>query len=232
MQELKLEAEPRIGTGKSVTRKLRMAGKLPAVLYGLDKKPQILDVDNRQFLKLMQAGEGENVLIDLHVGKHKAEKVLLKDIQHHPVTEKILHVDFLRVDLTKKINVKIPVHLTGSPEGVKAGGVLEFMLRELEVICLPMDIPPFVEIDVTRLGIHDAVHVSEITLDKVEILTDKGRTIVSVQPPTVIKEPTPVAEGEAAAAEAEPTEPEVITEKKKKDEDEEEGKEGKEKGKK
>jgi large subunit ribosomal protein L25 len=223
MKETLLEAEERTGSGKSVTRKLRMSGMLPAVLYGMEKKPQMLNVNGRDLTRLLHAGGGENVLVDLAVGKADPEKVLVKEVQHHPVTSKIVHIDFLRIDLTKKVTVMVPVHIVGTAEGVKGGGVLEVVSRELEVSCLPMDIPSHITVDVTALKINEAIHVTDLQLGKLEILTDKARTVVTVQPPTVIKEAAPAAaeavegavvEGEAAA------EPEVITEKKKEKEEE------------
>jgi large subunit ribosomal protein L25 len=222
MKETLLEAEVRAGSGKSVTRKLRMIGMLPAVLYGMEKKPQMLHVNGRAFTQLLHASGGENVLVDLAVGKTKAEKVLVKEVQHHPVTSKIVHVDFMRIDLTKKVIVMVPVHVTGTAEGVRGGGILEIISRELEVSCLPMDIPSHITIDVSALKINEAVHAADIKVDKLEILTDKARTVVTVQPPTVIKEVTPAAEAvEGAAAEGEAgAEPEVITEKKKEKEEE------------
>jgi large subunit ribosomal protein L25 len=226
MKELILEAELRTGSGKSVTRKLRMAGILPAVLYGMDKKPQMLGINRRDVTRLLHSSGGDNALIDLVVNKSHPEKVLVKEIQHHPVTSIITHVDFLRVDLAKKITLSVPVHITGTSEGVRNGGVIEFVSRELEVSCLPMDIPNYIELDVTALKIGDAIHVSDIKVDKVTILTDKARTVVTVQPPTVVKEVVPAAAGaEAAVAEGgEAAEPEVITEKKKEKEEEDDKK--------
>lgn len=226
MRELLLEADVRTGSGKSVTRKMRVEGRLPAILYGMNKTPQLLGVNRRDLTQLLHSSGGDNALIDLIVNKTKPEKVLVKDIQHHPVTESIVHVDFLRVDLTKKVHISVSVHVAGTSEGVRAGGVLEFVSHELEVSCLPMDIPSYIEVNVTSLQIGDAIHVADIKVDKVEILTDKSRTVVTVQPPTVIKEAVPAAEGaEAEAAEgAESAEPEVITEKKKDKEEEEEKK--------
>jgi large subunit ribosomal protein L25 len=222
MKETLLEAEERTGSGKSVTRKLRMSGSLPAVLYGMEKKPQMLNVNARELTRLLHASGGENVLVDLVVGKTNPEKVLVKEVQHHPVTSKIVHIDFLRIDLTKKVTVMVPVHIVGTAEGVKGGGVLEVVSRELEVSCLPMDIPNHITVDVTALKINEAIHVTDLQLGKLEILTDKARTVVTVQPPTVIKEVAPVAEvAEGAVVEGEAAaEPEVITEKKKEKEEE------------
>jgi large subunit ribosomal protein L25 len=222
MKETLLEAEERAGSGKSVTRKLRMSGMLPAVLYGMEKKPQMLHVNGRALTRLLHTGGGENVLVDLVVGKANPEKVLVKEVQHHPVTSKIVHIDFLRIDLTKKVTVMVPVHIVGTAEGVKGGGVLEVISRELEISCLPMDIPSHIPIDVSALKINEAIHVADLQLGKLEILTDKARTVVTVQPPTVIKEVAPAAEAvEGAVVEGEVVaEPEVIKEKKKEKEEE------------
>jgi large subunit ribosomal protein L25 len=224
MEELSLAVDAREDGGKGVARKLRTAGTVPAVLYGRQEEPQKLGVPGRDLTRLLKAAGRGNVIIELAVGKAKPEKVLLKDVQRHPVTEDILHVDFLRIDPTKKLNVNIPIKIVGTPEGVLNGGMLEIIRREIEVSCLPADIPPYFEIDVSALNINDALHVSDLTAEKVDILTDAIRTIVTVQPPIVAK----LSEEEEAAAEAaegeegegeegaegEATEPEVIKEKK------------------
>ena len=223
MKEFKLAAESRSGSGKGNSRKIRAKGMVPAILYGTEKTPQMIGINDHDFRRLMQTSGGENVLIDLSVGTSRPEKVLLKEIQQNPLTSKILHVDFLRVDLTKKVHVSVPVHVTGTAEGVKAGGILEFASRVLEVSCLPTDIPEHITVDVTNLKIGDSIHVYDLKLEKTDVLTDKQRTIVTVAPPTVIKEAVPAEAAEAVPAEgAEPTEPEVITERKKKEEEEEE----------
>lgn len=214
MNELHLDAEVRSGAGKSVTRKMRSAGNVPGILYGLEDKPVMLGVNSRSLHKMLHSASSENVLVDLAVGKGKAVKVLLKDVQHHPVTNKVVHVDFQRVDLTKKIIIAVPVHLIGVADGVRSGGgVQEFIMRELEVSCLPTDIPSHIEVDVTKLGIGDAIHVGDLKLEKIEIVSDSHRTIVSVQPPTVTKLPEAGEAAEGAEAE-EAKEPEVIAEKK------------------
>jgi len=204
---------------------------LPAVLYGMDKEPQMLNVNGRAFMQLLRTHGGENLLVNLAVGNDKAEKVLVKEVQHHPVTSRIVHVDFLRIDLTKKVTVMVPVHIIGTAEGVRGGGVLEVVSRELEVSCLPMDIPNHIAVDVTALKINEAIHVADLQIGKLDILTDKARTVVTVQPPTVIKEAAPAVEAaEGAVVEGEEAaEPEVITEKKKEKEEEPEKEKGKKK---
>jgi large subunit ribosomal protein L25 len=221
MKELQLAAELRSGVGKSVTRKLRAAGTTPGVLYGLDKDPQSLGVSSQELKKLLRSS-GENVLVDLAVKGKKTEKVLLREVQRHPVTEDIIHVDFLRIDLTKEIEVTVPVRLVGTAEGVKAGGVLEFVRREIRVSCLPTNIPDHVDADVSALNINEAIHVSDLSVADAEILTDAARTIVVVHPPVVAKVTEEVAEGAEVEAEAEEesAEPEVISEKKKEEEEE------------
>ncbi len=214
MNELHLDAEVRSGAGKSVTRKMRSAGNVPGILYGLEDKPVMLGVNSRSLHKMLHSASSENVLVDLAVGKSKAVKVLLKDVQHHPVTNKVVHIDFQRVDLTKKIIIAVPVHLTGVADGVRSGGgVQEFIMRELEVSCLPTDIPTHIEVDVSKLGIGDAIHVGDLKLEKIDIVSDPHRTIVSVQPPTVTKLPEAGEAVEGAETE-EAKEPEVIAEKK------------------
>jgi len=220
MRELTLAAEMRTGSGKSVTRKLRAAGKTPAVVYGLEKEPKMLTVSSHEMTHLLYTASGEHLLLDLVIGTSRPEKVLVKEVQHHPVTSGVVHVDFLRIDPTKKIEISVMVHVSGTAEGVKAGGVLEFVRRELDVSCLPADIPEHILIDVSHLKIGDAIHVSEVKVDKVEILTPGKQTIVTVVPPVVVKEAAPAAEAVEGAVEAEATqEPEVITAKKKEEEE-------------
>lgn len=221
MEELSLAVEKRDTSGKGVARKLRSSGTVPAILYGRKEGPQSLGVPGRELMRLLHAAGRGNVIIDLAVGKAKPEKVLLKDIQRHPVTEDVLHVDFLRIDPTKKLHVDVPIKVVGTPEGVKTGGMMEVVRREVEVSCLPDDIPAYIEVDVSALNINEAIHVSDLSIEKGEILTPAERTLVTVQPPIVAKIKEEAAEGEEAegeegaeAAEGEATEPEVIKEKK------------------
>ncbi|MFH2057163.1 MAG: 50S ribosomal protein L25/general stress protein Ctc [bacterium] len=220
MQEVSLAVEKRDSSGKGVARKLRSAGTVPAILYGRKEGPQRLGVPSRELIRLLKSAGRGNVIIQLAVGQAKPEKVLLKDIQRHPVTEDVLHVDFLRIDPTKKLHVDVPIKIIGIPVGVKTGGMLEIVRREIEVSCLPDDIPAYIEIDVTALEINDALHVSDLSIEKGEILTNPARTIVTVQPPIVSKvkeEGAEGEEGEGEEAEGEGGEPEVIKEKKEED---------------
>ncbi len=224
MKEITLDAKKRTLTGKEKAKKLRKKGLVPAVVYGPGDEPLPLEIDAQSLNSILRAGKGENVIITLNIDNDQAlqKKVLIREIQQDPVVGNILHVDFQHVLLTKKITVKIPVHLTGIPVGVsKDGGILQHALRELEIECLPTDIPEKVEFDVSALKIGDSIHVKDAKLEKVTILSDLEGSIASVVPPTIFKE-------EVVPAAAEVTEPEVITEKKAEEGEEAEAEEGKE----
>jgi large subunit ribosomal protein L25 len=217
MKEFTLKIRPREKRGKEQAKKLRKSGFIPAVVYGQKTASLPLEIENKAFHLLLRHGLGENVLITLTSDnkKEKDRKVLIREIQRDPVGGDILHIDFHEVSLTRKLFIQVPVHIVGTPEGITAGGILQHVLRELEVECLPTAIPEKIEVDVSHLKIGDSIHVSDLKLDNVDIVSDPGSSIVSLVPPTVFKEPEVVP----AAAEGEP---EVITEKK---EGEEEGKE-------
>jgi large subunit ribosomal protein L25 len=224
MKEILLEAERRGKTGKEIAKKLRKEGLIPAVLYGPGDEPTPLQVESKSLVSILRTGKGENVIITLKIDgdKNVTKKVLIREIQHDPLLGNILHVDFQHILLTKKITVKIPVHLVGIPIGVQTdGGILQHVLRELEIECLPSDIPEKVELDVTALKIGDSIHVKDVKLEKVEILSDPEGSIITVVPPTVFKE-------EVVPAAEEVKEPEVITEKKAEEGEEEKAEEGKE----
>jgi large subunit ribosomal protein L25 len=221
MEELSLAAEKRVNTGKEVARKLRANKTVPGVIYGRDQDPETLTIPGRELLRLLQSAGSGNVIINLKVDTRRPEKVLLKEVQRHPVTSDVLHIDFLRVDPTKRLDVEIPLRIVGTAEGVKAGGVMAVVRRNVEISCLPDDIPPYIEVDVSALGINEAIHVSDLTLEKGEFVTNPERTIVTVHPPIVAKvaaaaaeEEEAEAEAEAEAGEEEAAEPEVIKEKK------------------
>lgn len=216
MKNLQLAVEVRQTGGKGPVRRLRAAGGIPGVLYGLDKAPQPLGLLSRDLYKVLREA-GENALLDLAVKGSKTEKVLVRELQRHPVSEEVLHVDFLRIDLSKEIEITVPIRLLGTSAGVKAGGVLEFVRRELEVSCLPTKIPATIDVDISELEINEAIHVSDLSVEEAEILTDPQRTVVVVHPPIIAKLPEAeaAAEEEEVAAEEATAEPEVITEKKK-----------------
>jgi large subunit ribosomal protein L25 len=216
-----LKGARRNGIGKGVARKLRQTGSIPAVYYGRGEEPIVLTVVVKELEEVILKAEGSNVIVDLKVDGDGVgdRKALIREIQRDPVGGHILHLDLQHISLTETITVEVPVVLTGIPIGVKdGGGILEHLLREVEVECLPTDIPSRLEIDVSALNIGDSLHVSDLKADKVTIVTEGERSIAAVVPPTVLEEAKPAEEGEAAA------EPELVKEKK--ETEESGGKEG------
>jgi large subunit ribosomal protein L25 len=198
---------------------MRMERRIPGVLYGKNREPVLLDLDERAFGKLVSEHSASNLIVDLTVsGEAGALKTLIREVQVDPVTGAVLHVDFNQISLTDRIEVEVPIELVGVPTGVKnSGGILQHPVRTLAIKCLPHDMPDKIEIDVTGLEIGDSVNVASLTLQNVEILADPETSLASVVPPTKVEEPVAV---EAAAEEAEP---EVVGKK-----EEEEGAEAKE----
>ena len=210
MATLNLMGARREGVGKSVTRKLRQAGRIPAVYYGRGEAPVPLVVSLRDLMDLIDRAEGSNVIVDLKVEGETGtdKKALIREIQRDPVGGNILHLDLQHISLTERITVEVPVVLIGTPTGVKdGGGILEHLLREVEVECLPTDIPSRLEVDVTALQIGDSLHVSDLKADRVTIKTEAGRAIAAVVPPTVLEEVKPAEEAVAV-------EPELVEKKK------------------
>lgn len=210
-----LNGEHRSGVGKGVARKLRAAGRIPAIYYGRGKEPIPLTVNAKE-LDILIHGSSGNIIVDLTVGgaADGDRKALIREIQRDPVQGTILHLDLQYISLTERITVEVPLELIGIPVGVKdGGGILEHLLREIEIECLPTDIPAQLEVDVTSLAIGDSLHVSDIKAERVTILTEAGRAIATVVPPTVLEEVKPAEEAVA--------EPELVS--KKEEEGEEEG---------
>jgi large subunit ribosomal protein L25 len=201
-----LRATRREGGGKGASRKLRGTGKIPAVLYGHGDRTETLAVDAHDLEMLLHAIR-QNTLIGLEVDGRRTE-VLIREVQRHPYRPEVLHVDFLLVHSDEPIKVSVPVVLAGTPVGVHThGGVLDHVLYELDVECLPADIPETVEVDVSALEVGDSVRVRDLSLPRVTVLTGEDVTIATVLAPTV-----PEVEEEAAAAEA--PEPELVRERK------------------
>jgi large subunit ribosomal protein L25 len=200
MERLRLEVAKRQGTGKSVTRKLRAQGSVPAVLYGSGVRSALLAVTAREGERVL--GSGANRLIDLSGTPESSGKlVLIKDYQRDPVSRQLLHFDFYAVDPSKAVEVSVPVQLTGRPKGVELGGVLELLLREVLVSCLPLAIPDFLSLDVSPLGVGETLHARDFALPEgVELLTDPSAGVVHVLAPRLeAEEPKPEEAAEAAA---------------------------------
>src|SRR5258705_8005895 len=225
MAIVSLEAAPRADVGKGVARKLRAVGRIPGVYYGRGEESISLTVALKDLESVIESADGSNVIVDLKLSGTAAKdrKALIREIQRHPVAGLILHLDLQHISLTERIKVEVPIVLVGTPIGVKdGGGILEHLLREVEVECLPTDIPSKLEVDVSNLAIGDSLHVSDLKVERAEILTEADRAIAAVVPPTILEEVTPAEEGAAA-------EPEVIGAKKDEEGEAGEGaKEGKE----
>ncbi len=217
METVELQAEQRATAGKGAAYRLRQQGKVPAIFYGPKRQTGAITIDAKEFSQKVSALEGSHLIrFRSAIGDLTDRVALVKEVQYHPVSGAVLHVDFYEVDMTQKLEVRVPLHFTGKAAGVALGGILQPVQREVAVECLPSDIPEFIEVDVTSLDIHDAIHISQLTAPAgVRIVFDTDTTLVTVLPPTVeevkVEEAAPAegvpAEG-APAAEAPKAEPE------------------------
>ncbi|MFA5287374.1 MAG: 50S ribosomal protein L25 [Candidatus Omnitrophota bacterium] len=230
MEELFLDAEIREEIGKGKTKGLRDKGFIPAVIYADGKDALSLKLSHRQLVQLVHQHRIEGVIINLNIKddkKHKFRPCLIKEIQHDPVHGDIVHVDFNQISLTKEIKVNVPIIAKGEAVGVKLeGGSLEHVLWEIEIECLPVNIPKDIEVDVSSLKLGESIHIRDIIVPSgVKIVNDPGAIIISVAAPMKEEAPVETVEGE------EKQEPEVIKEKKEVPAEGEvpEAKEGKEK---
>ncbi len=187
-----LPAQKREGTGKGVARKLRAAGRLPAVLYGRELDPIHLSLDTKEAEQLFYSISVDNTIVQLAVeGEKKPYETLIREIQVHPLRLTLTHVDFLRIQAGVTVDVNVPVHLIGIPEGVKnSGGVLEQIIHDLSVRCIPSKIPQSIDIDVTHLDLNESMHIYDVEFEEgIEVTIEQKRTICSVAIPKVIEEP-------------------------------------------
>lgn len=201
MEFAELKVEERKRTGKNEARKLRAAGKAPAVIYGDGNEATPLIVDSKTLKSILQK-EGHNVIFKL-VGLPKSKNAMVKEIQRNPIKDSLIHVDFKIIALDEAIEAAVPLEILGYSIGVKEGGVLQQALREINIKALPNKIPEKIELDVSELNIGDALRVSDLpAFDSVEILNAPDDQVVSVVPPTELKEEelAPPAEGEEGAA--------------------------------
>jgi large subunit ribosomal protein L25 len=207
--ELKVKVRDHIGT--SSARKTRNQGLLPAVLYGEGEDVQSLVVDSREFYPVIHTAAGENVILNLKIeGQRGGECIaIIKEIQYHPVRRDILHVDFQHISMTKEIVVRVPIEIKGESFGVKTrGGILEVIHREIEVECLPANIPDAIAVDVTELDVGDSLQVRHLQVENAKIVSDADDTVVTIVAPSVIEEVKPAA----AVAEEEGEEKEAAEE--------------------
>jgi large subunit ribosomal protein L25 len=198
-------ATPREGKfNKNAARRVRVAGKIPAVVYGAGKETVAVAVDPKVITRILHSDSGHNSIFDLNVEGSGAVKAMIVDWQHEPIKGKLLHIDLKRIAMDKAMRVSVPIQLVGVPIGVKAqGGILEHVLREVEIECLPGDIPSHLDVDVSNMELHGLIHVSDLPHSgSIKFLEDENATVAHV---TIIKEEVVVVEEVVAA----PTEPEV-----------------------
>jgi len=219
MSEAMIEVQRREATGKSAVRRLLAEQQIPAVLYGAGKDPVAIQVSRRLLIELFKKGGHENRIFLLKLtGTEQSRHAMVRDMQIDPVTSEIRHIDFQRIAMDQKLRVSVHVELDGTPFGVKnEGGILDFVTRDLEVECLPSDIPAAIRVDVSELHVGDHVEASHLTMPAgVELTSAADAVIASVKHSRVEEAPA-----EEAAAVAEEAEPEVIARGKKEEEEEE-----------
>jgi large subunit ribosomal protein L25 len=217
MAELKLKAQKRDMIGRGAAKKYRQDGWIPAEYYSSQKDNIHLILNQKEFESKLLHAHG---LLELEVeGEKEKLQCVLKDLQIDPVKETLVHADFQGVKLGEKLTLDIPIVLKGTAAGVKAGGILEFITREVEIECFPNDIPDNLEIDVTDLEIGDSVRIKDLKFEKIRILDDEDETILIVEHAKVVQE---LEEAEVAEGEEEVQEPEVITSRREEEEEKEE----------
>ena len=194
METVEIQIEPREAGTKGKAKRLRRDGKLPGVFYGPKAQTVPLEVDRKDFMSRVADLEGSHLIRIKSGSPLLADKVaLVKEMQFHPVTGEVLHADFYEVDLSAKIRVKVPLHFVGKAAGVVRGGILQPIVREVEVECLPMDIPEFFNVEVSELDIGDSLHVTGLAMPEgVVAASESDLTLVTVVPPSIEEAPTPV----------------------------------------
>jgi large subunit ribosomal protein L25 len=204
-------ATPREGKfNKNAARRVRMKGRIPAVVYGAAQPAVAIEVDPKQIQKILHSDSGHNSIFDLEItGSTAKTKAMIVDWQYEPIKGTLMHIDLKRVALDKLMRVEVPIQLVGSAIGVKTqGGILDLVLREVEIECLPGDIPSHIDLDVTQMSIGDVRRVADLPQsDKIKYITDEDTTVAHV---VAIKEEVAPAAEEVAAAAATPAEPEVV----------------------
>lgn len=201
MEEILVKAERRKGRGKSLARKLRKEGKVPAILYGKDTEPLSITVYLKEWERLSRHRR-RNMILKMELqnnGDVESRPVMVKDIQREFLSDNVLHIDFLQVSMERTVQVEIPIHLVGQAKGVIDSGIIEQHLRTIMVECLPAQIPEKIDVDVSDLGIGDSFHVHQISIPGIKLLEGLDVAIVTVIPPAA--EEKPVVEEEIAEPE-------------------------------
>lgn len=201
-EALNLPAEARERAGKGASRAIRREGRTPAVIYGGKEEPTMIHVEQKELVRLLNTGHFMNSIVNIEIGG-KTIRTLPKDVAFHPVTDRPLHVDFLRMTGDSMVEVQVPVVFVNedASPGLKKGGVLNIVRHELELLCPNADIPDEIEIDVTGKDVGDAIHISEVTLPKgvKSVITDRDFTIATLVAPSALKS----SEGDTTTADAE-----------------------------
>ncbi len=197
-------AKPRVGKfNKNAARRVRVAGKIPAVLYGAGHESVAVEVDPKQILRILHSESGHNTIFDVEIAGQGAVKAMIVDWQYEPIRDSLLHIDLKRIALDKTMRVSVRVKLIGVPVGVKSsGGILDQVLREVEIECLPGAIPGHIDVDVTELGLHGVLRVSDLPhTEGIKFLSAEDATVAHVV--SIRAEAEPVAAVAPAAAEPE-----------------------------
>lgn len=224
MAEITIHAQQREAIGKEAAKRLRNAGLAPVIVYKKGKIGVNLAIKSVDLIHALHTSAGENVIIKLEYekdGKKTHKTVIIKEMQHHPLRGTIIHVDFSEISLTQSIQVKVPIHPVGEAIGVKRdGGILEHVLWELDIECLPTQIPEKIDVNVDELEIGNSIHVRDLKVDNdIKILTDPEEVVMIVEHPKVEEEP----EAEEEVSEESTQEPEVIGEKEREERQKEKG---------
>lgn len=206
METLEIQVEARDKQRKRDAKRLLRNGKIPGVLYGPKTAAVALALDQREFSSRIAGLEGSHLVRLKSASASLAEKVaLVKDMQYHPISGNVIHADLYEVDLTARITVHVPLHFVGKAAGVVRGGILQPIIREIEVECLPLDIPEFFNVDVSALDIGDSVHIEDLTMPEgVTAVSEAGQALVAVVPPTVEEAPVAAEPAEGAVPAAAP----------------------------
>ena len=205
MDTMQLNSEIRVQTGKGAARRLRSAGKLPAILYGAETEPMMLAMEYSELEKTLKGRAAENIIFDLTINggkKSQSKKVMIKELQRDPVKRDYLHVDLFEISMAKELEVEIPLDLLNTPIGVDEGGILQHIRREVKAACLPEDLVDKIEVDVSGLDIGQSLHVRDISFPPgLKPLDDEDLTVVTVVAPTVTVEVEEEEEVEEAEVE-------------------------------
>jgi len=226
MEQMRVNAQFRQKVAKGDNRRLRRSGTIPAVIYGGQDAPASVAVNDHEVELILRGARHSNIIFNLALDS-KEEQAIIREMQRHPVTDRLVHIDFQRINLTDEIEVSVQIHAVGSdPKGVKTGGILEHVTRAVQIRCKPLNIPKRLDADLSSLDLNQSFHVSDLVLPEgVVVLDDSDTPLYTILPPKAEVEPV-VVEGAVAAAE-----PEVIGEKKLTKEEEEKEKKDKDKDK-